>query len=102
MGKLIRILGLASLGAAVYLVLHDRYNSLSGIEGGSAGSWGAKQRLGGTGEQLAGKLKKGAGDLFGDKQLSGSGLADEVTGTVKDAAGKAATAVQGAVDELKS
>ncbi len=102
MGKLMRFLGLASLGAAIYLVLNDRFAGQSGVNGESAGSWGAKQRMSGTGNQLSGKLKKGVGDLVGDDKLSGSGVADQVTGTLKDVAGKAATAVQGAVDDLKS
>jgi len=67
---------------------------------GKTATWGTKQRFTGTGENLIGKLKKGAGKISGDKELEGKGALDEVTGAVKDTAGQAAHAVSNTIHDL--
>ena len=54
--------------------------------------WGSKKRLKGTGTHLVGKLKKGIGKATGDTNLADSGVADQVVGSVKNAAGAVAQA----------
>ena len=58
-----------------------------------ANTWGAKQRVTGTGGNVLGKVKEGVGNATGDDELAGKGLVDQAVGTVKDAAGKVAGAV---------
>jgi uncharacterized protein YjbJ (UPF0337 family) len=62
--------------------------------------WGSKQRVSGTGRNLAGKLKEGIGRFAGDDRLAGEGVTDQVIGTVKDAAGQAAHAVGETIHDL--
>lgn len=62
--------------------------------------WGSKQRLGGTGGGLIGKVKEGFGRATGDEDLAGEGMVDQVTGAVKDTAGKAAHAVGETIHDL--
>ena len=63
-------------------------------------AWGTKQRVTGTGGKLTGKAKEGIGKVTGNDELAGEGLVDQVTGSVKDAAGKAAHAVSDTINEL--
>ncbi len=62
--------------------------------------WGTKKRIGGTGDSLVGKAKEGIGNLTGDDQLAGEGLANQAVGTVKDAAGQVAHAVSDTIRDL--
>jgi uncharacterized protein YjbJ (UPF0337 family) len=62
--------------------------------------WGSKQRVSGAGGRLGGKLKEGFGRVTGNDQLAGEGIADQVAGTVKDAAGKVAQAAGETLHEL--
>lgn len=96
------------LGVAVtYLVLNQpssRYATGSDDVDDAADStsrWGTKQRLTGTGGSLVGKLKESVGRATGQDDLAGEGVADQVTGTVKDVAGKAANAVGQTIHDLK-
>ena len=99
--------GLSALGFVAYVILTN--NDLSGRlqasndvdeAGNQIGSWGTKQRVTGTGSQLGGKLKEGLGQLTGDEQTETSGVVDQVTGSVKDAAGQAAHAVEDTIHDL--
>lgn len=54
--------------------------------------WGSKQRIGGAGNSLGGKLKEGVGKLTGDDSLQAEGAGDQVTGKLKDAVGSVAQA----------
>ncbi len=100
------ILGVGTLGVAAYIVFAnnqlDRAPGRSDVDdaGEQVGSWGTKQRVRGTGGQVGGKLKQGVGKVMGDKSLEGSGLVDQATGAVKDAAGQAAHAVQDTIQDL--
>ena len=62
--------------------------------------WGSKQRIGGAGRGVVGKLKEGIGRVAGDAQLADEGVADQVMGTVKDKAGQVATAVGETIHDL--
>lgn len=66
----------------------------------NVGSWGTKQRLKGTGGGALGKVKEGFGRATGDDELAGEGMVDQAVGTVKDAAGQAAHAVEGTIHDL--
>ena|ERR1700760_4468014 len=91
-----------AIALVVYLVLNQAGPEYSpGIDeeedevdaaAGQASSWGAKQRIAGTAGNLGGRLKEGAGNLTGNDELTAEGVADQVTGAVKDTAGKVAQA----------
>ncbi len=102
MGKLLWILGAASLGVAAYVIFSSQGSTAGGDLSTQAGSWGTKQRVKGTGGVLGGKLEKGLGDLTGDPAVQGQGVLDQAVGQVKDAAGQAAHAVSDAVNQAKS
>jgi uncharacterized protein YjbJ (UPF0337 family) len=57
---------------------------------GRATLWGSKQRLSGAGTGLGGRLKEGFGQVTGNDELASEGVVDQVVGTIKDTAGKAA------------
>lgn len=63
-------------------------------------AWGSKQRIAGTGDGVAGKLKEGFGKVTGDDGFAAEGVADQVVGAVKDTAGKAAHAVGDTIHDL--
>jgi uncharacterized protein YjbJ (UPF0337 family) len=62
--------------------------------------WGSKQRLSGTGGNLAGKIKEGFGRVTGDDQLADEGAADQLVGAVKDTVGKTAQVAGQAIHDL--
>ena len=62
--------------------------------------WGSKQRLYGRAGGLAGKLKKGIGRVTGNAQLADEGVADQVTGAVKDTAGRVAQVAGQTIHDL--
>lgn len=105
MKKLILILGSAALGLAVYLVLNAPETAISTAPdeldeaASQVGRWGAKQRVTGAGNTVSGHLKDAVGTLSGDDQLRAEGTLDNITGAVKDAAGKVAATVEDAVHE---
>ena len=99
--------GASALGFVAYVILtnndlNGRLQTSSDVDeaGNQIGQWGTKQRLTGTGNQLGGKLKQGFGELTGDEQTETSGIVDQVTGSVKDAAGQAAHAVEDTIHDL--
>jgi uncharacterized protein YjbJ (UPF0337 family) len=62
--------------------------------------WGSKQRLAGTGGNVAGKIKEGLGRVTGDDQLANEGAADQLVGAIKDTAGKAAQVAGQTIHDL--
>ena len=104
--KLPWIIAAATFGIAAYLLRNQSAYQLSAsgtdLDDAAAktGTWGTEQRVKGTGGDLLGKAKQGAGKLTGDKQLQGEGIIDEATGIVKDTAGKAADAVSSTLHDL--
>jgi uncharacterized protein YjbJ (UPF0337 family) len=106
MKALLWIIAGAGVGLAAYVVLNQpglQYASGNdGVEQAADKTtmWGSKQRISGAGKGLVGKLKEGLGKMSGDEGLAGEGVADQVVGTVKDAAGKAAHAVGETIHDL--
>ena len=98
------VLGTAALGLAIYLVLNAPETEASSSEvdqfGNRANRWGDRQRLGGTGNSVAGSLKKAVGDLTGSDDLSTEGTFDQAKGAVKDTLGKAAEAAGDTLHDL--
>jgi uncharacterized protein YjbJ (UPF0337 family) len=62
--------------------------------------WGGKQRITGTGGNLAGKVKEGFGRATGDDDLAAEGVSDQVLGAVKNTAGRVAQAAGDTLHEL--
>lgn len=62
--------------------------------------WSTKQRVAGTGERMAGKLKEGLGRVTGNDDLAEEGLADQATGTLRDATGALAHAAGQTIQDL--
>lgn len=62
------------------------------------GSTGDKIK--GSANEAAGKLKKAAGDLTGNKRLKAEGAGQEAKGKVQKTVGKAKDAVKSAVDKM--
>jgi uncharacterized protein YjbJ (UPF0337 family) len=94
------------VGIAAYVVLNQPGpQSATGNDdveeaAGKTTLWGSKQRLYGTGGNLAGKLKEGIGRITGDDQLADEGVADQVVGAVKDTAGRVAQAAGQTIHDL--
>jgi uncharacterized protein YjbJ (UPF0337 family) len=63
-------------------------------------TWGAKQRMEGTGGSLLGAAKQKFGEATGDYALADEGAGDQTIGHIKDAAGKIANVASDAVREL--
>ena len=103
------LLSTAALGLAGYLILKSPGPDLAAASpddldtvGNRVGRWGAKQRLTGAGSSVAGSVEQTAGNLVGNEHLSNQGAFDQAKGAVKDAAGQAANAVEGAIHDLNS
>ncbi len=100
------ILAGIGVGVAAYVVLNQPGpQSATGNDdveeaAGRTTLWGSKQRLYGTGGNLAGKLKEGVGRITGDDQLADEGVADQVVGAVKDTAGRVAQAAGQTIHDL--
>ena len=93
-------------GLAAYLILNQppaEYATGNDAVEDAAGKttlWGSKQRLGGTGVGLGGKVKEGLGKLTGNEDLQAEGVGDQAVGQVKDAAGQVAHAVGQTIHDL--
>jgi uncharacterized protein YjbJ (UPF0337 family) len=57
------------------------------------GSLGSKERISGAGRRFAGQVKDNVGRIIGDGDLTGEGVADQVTGAAKDVAANLPRAV---------
>lgn len=62
--------------------------------------WGMKQRAKGLGSNLAGRVKENVGNLTGDPNLAGSGIADQVEGDVREGVGRVAQAAGQTLHDL--
>jgi uncharacterized protein YjbJ (UPF0337 family) len=106
MKAILWIIAGVGVGLAAYVVLNQpglQYASGNdGIENAAdkTAFWGSKQRISGVGKGVVGKLKEGVGKVTGDDGLAGEGVTDQVAGTIKDAAGKAAHAVGETIHDL--
>ena len=105
MSKLAWVVGGTTLGVAAYVLLNGSSGQAVPADGvdeaaGKVGAWGTKQRAFGTGGELKGKVEGGVGNLTGNEDLANQGAFDEAKGAVKDAAGKAAHAVEQTIHEL--
>ena len=103
MKKLLWLLGGTALALAVFAILNGP--DLEPADGtdrlaGKVGGWGVKQRVGGTGGELGGKLKQFAGNVTGQPDVESEGVLDQATGAVKNAAGQAAQAIGSTLHEL--
>jgi uncharacterized protein YjbJ (UPF0337 family) len=101
---------LAGLGAGAALAYWALYqprpaaantgwNSVEEAAGKTWG-WGAKNRIAGTGTNLAGKVKEGLGRFAGDPDLTNQGAADQAVGSVRDAVGSVAQAAGETIHQL--
>ncbi len=94
------------IGLAVYLVANapqPEYatgsDNLEDAARNTAG-WGMKQRAKGLGSNIAGRVKEGLGNLTGNPDLAGSGVADQVAGDLREGAGKFAQAAGQTLHDL--
>lgn len=100
------ILAGISVGVVAYIVLNQPVPQYAegddDVEYAAARTslWGGKQRITGTGGNLAGKLKEGFGRATGDEDLAAAGVTDQVVGAVKDTAGKVAQAAGDTLHQL--
>jgi uncharacterized protein YjbJ (UPF0337 family) len=94
------------VGVLAYIVLNqpgpEYASGDDDVEFGAdrAALWGSKQRIYGAGGGVAGKVKEGLGRIIGDDQLAAEGVVDQVAGTVRETAGRAAQAVGQTVHDL--
>jgi uncharacterized protein YjbJ (UPF0337 family) len=92
------ILAAVGLGVAAYVVANtpgpEYATGSDSVEDAARGTsqWGSKSRIKGTGSNIVGKLKEGFGNATGNADLANEGAADQVVGSVKDAAGAVAQA----------
>lgn len=96
MSKLLWLVGGTALALAVWAVINsENQGPIDSVDRAAenVGSWGAKNRVTGTGGNLFGKAEETFGKVTGDKSTQASGVLDQAVGTVKDAAGKAAQAL---------
>jgi uncharacterized protein YjbJ (UPF0337 family) len=99
---------IAGIGAAIaaYIVVNQpgpKYatgNDDVEYAAGRTTLWGSKQRISGLGGGLAGKLKEGIGRATGNEQLAGDGVADQISGGVKETAGRAAQVAGETIHDL--
>lgn len=115
MNKSIYLVAGAVAGAiAAYLYLNAPGSGISSARTSSFGdasdaignatakatTWGAGQRVSGSGTQVLGKVKQSLGEATGNDHLANEGVFDQAKGVVKDAAGQAAHAAVDVVREL--
>jgi uncharacterized protein YjbJ (UPF0337 family) len=65
-----------------------------------AAGWGTKQRAGGVGSKVVGRVKEGLGNLTGDPDLADEGVGDQVAGEVREGVGKIAQAAGQTLHDL--
>lgn len=73
MNKVLWLVTAASLGVVAY-VMFNQLPVTAATDGedqsGAVGQWGTKKRVSGTGNQVAGKVKRGVGQALGDDKAS--------------------------------
>ncbi len=103
MNKILWLLGGTTLAVAVFAILNaPDLAPASGVDraAGEIGSWGLKQRAGGTGGKILGKVEEFAGNVTGDQKTTNEGVFDQATGAVRDAAGQTAEALGKTIHDL--
>ncbi len=103
MSKILWLIGGTTLALAVYAILNaEELAPADGVErtAGKVAGWGTKQRVTGTGGQLAGKVKEFAGNVTGNEDTASEGVLDQAAGAVKDAAGQAAQGLGQTIHDL--
>ncbi len=105
MSKVLWLLGGTALALAVFAILHEPDFATAPTDGvdraaGKVGAWGLKQRAGGAGGQLLGKVKEFAGNVTGNPDTAAEGTLDQATGAVRNAAGQAAQALGETIHDL--
>jgi uncharacterized protein YjbJ (UPF0337 family) len=93
-----------AFGAAAYFIANpiDPEYADGDVErlANKANTWGAKQRIKGSGGSLLGAAKQKFGEVTGDYALADEGAGEQTIGHIKDAAGKIANAAGDAVRDL--
>jgi uncharacterized protein YjbJ (UPF0337 family) len=62
--------------------------------------WGSKARVRGAGGKFVGKVKESFGRATGNPDLADEGVTDQITGSLKNAAGQVAEAAGQTIHEL--
>jgi uncharacterized protein YjbJ (UPF0337 family) len=99
-------LAAAGVAAAAYILINSpepqAATGLDSVEDAArrTSQWGSKRRISGTGRNLAGRFKQKVGDLTGNEDLANEGVFDQVSGSVKDAAGAVAQAAGQTIHDL--
>ncbi len=94
------------LGVAAYAIAKTpgpQYATGSDTLEGAArdtSQWGSKARVRGAGGKFVGKMKEGFGRATGNPDLADEGVADQVAGSLKNAAGQVAEAAGQTIHEL--
>lgn len=100
------IIAALGIGSAIYVVINtpgpEYETGNDGIESAArrTSQWGSKNRLGGAGTGIVGKIKSGVGALTGDVGLTDEGIGDQVAGGVKKAVGTVAQAAGQTLHDL--
>jgi uncharacterized protein YjbJ (UPF0337 family) len=94
------------LGVAAYAIAKTpgpQYATGSDTLEGAArdtSQWGSKARVRGAGGKFVGKMKEGFGRATGNPDLADEGVADQIAGSLKNAAGQVAEAAGQTIHEL--
>jgi len=94
------------LGVAAYAIAKTpgpQYATGSDTLEGAArdtSQWGSKARVRGAGGKFVGKMKEGFGRATGNPDLADEGVADQIAGSIKNAAGQVAEAAGQTIHEL--
>ena len=101
MSKILWLLGGTTLALAVFAILNAD-ETVDGFDQatGKLGDWGLKQRVAGAGGGVLGKVTEFAGNVTGDRETSAQGIAQQATGTLRNAAGQAAEALSNTLHDL--
>ena len=100
------ILAALGIGVAAYVVMNtpgpEYATGNDGVERAArrTSQWGSKNRIGGAGANILGKIKEGVGGLTGNPSLTDEGVGDQVAGSVKNAAGTVAQAAGQTLHDL--
>ena len=100
------ILAAVGLGVAAYVVMTtpgpEYATGNDSIEDAArrTSAWGSKNQITGAGTNFRGKLKEGIGNLTGNPDLANEGVVDQVSGSLKGAAGSVAQAAGQTIHEF--
>ena len=100
------VAGIGAGIAATYLLMNQPSyagdTSYSSVDEGAARTWGwgSKNRVGGAGRNIVGRVKEGIGNFAGRDDLATEGLIDQAAGSVQNAAGRVAQAAGETLHDL--